>query len=103
MWVTVTVRSTKNLNVRSIDESIVDETALTGHPRGFYPYSPINGDGAYKTPEALCYNKGFEKSLSERYNYEVPDVPAIKNDFTNRISYSDINVNDAFKNGFRVF
>lgn len=103
MWVTVTVRSTKNLNVRSIDDSIVDETALTGHPRGFYPYSPINGDGAYKTPEALCYNKGFEKSLSERYNYEVPDVPAIKNDFTNRISYSDINVNDAFKNGFRVF
>lgn len=103
MWVTVTVRSTKNLNIRGIDDSIVDETALTGHPRGFFPYHPITGDGAYKTPEALCYNKGFEKSLSERYNYEMPDVPAIKNDFTNRIAYSDVHINDAFKNGFRVF
>lgn len=103
MWVTLTVRSTKNLNIRSVDDSIVDETALTGHPRGFYPYQPISSDGAYKTPEALCYNKGFEKSVSERWNYEVPDVPAIKNDFTNRISYSDVHVNDAFKNGFRVF
>ena len=103
MWITITVRSTKNLNIRSIDDSNTDETALTGHPRGFYPYFPISGEGAYKTPEALCYNKGFEKSLSERFNFEVPDVPAIKNDFTNRIAYSDIHINDAYKNGFRVF
>lgn len=103
MWVTLTVRSTKNLNIRSVDDSIVDETALTGHPRGYYPCHPISPDGAYKTPEALCCNKGFEKSVSERWNYEVPDVPALKNDFTNRISYSDIHINDAFKNGFRVF
>lgn len=103
MWITFTVRSTKNLNVRSIDDSIPDEVSLTGHARTFYPYGPCSPDGVYKTPEALCYNKGFEKSLSERYNFEVPDVPAIKNDFTNRIAYSDIHVNDAFKNGFRVF
>lgn len=103
MWVTLTIRSTKNLNIRAVDDSVVDETALTGHPRGFYPYHPITAEGAYKTPEALCYNKGFEKSVSERWNYEVPDVPAIKNDFTNRIAYSDVHINDAFKNGFRVF
>ena len=103
IWVTLRVRSTRNLNIRTLDDSIPDETALTGHDRGFFPYHPLTADGAYKTPEALCYNKGFEKSVSERWNYEVPDVPAIKNDFTNRISYSDVHVNDAFKNGFRVF
>lgn len=103
MWVTLTVRSTKNLNVRALNESEADETGLTGHPRGFYPHDPIQAQGAYKVPEALCYNKGFEKSLSERYNFEVPDVPAIKNDFTNRIAYSDMHINDAFKNGYRVF
>ena len=103
MWVTIQVRSTRNLNIRAVDESMVDEAALTGHPRGFFPYFPISGEGSYKIPEALCCNKGFEKSLSERYNFESPDVPAIKNDFTNRISYSDIQINDAFKNGFRVF
>ena len=103
MWVTFTVRSTKNLNIRNVNDSMPDETALTGHDRTFYPYGPLSPDGAYKVPEALCYNKGFEKSLSERWNYDVPDVPALKNDFTNRISYSDVHVNDAFKNGFRVF
>lgn len=103
MWVTLKLRSTRNLNIRALDDSIPDESALTGHDRGFFPYHPLTADGAYKTPEALCYNKGFEKSVSERWNYEVPDVPAIKNDFTNRISYSDVHVNDAFKNGFRVF
>ena len=103
MWITLTVRSSKNLNIRSLDESNTDEAALFGHPRSFFPQYPINGDGAYKIPEALCYNKGFEKSVSERYNFIVPNVPAIKNEFSNRISYSDIHVNDAFKNGFRVF
>lgn len=103
MWVTFTVRSTKNLNIRSLDESVPDEIHLNGHPRGFFPYFGMECDGSYKTPEALCYNKGFEKSTSERWNFEVPDVPYIKNNYENRIMYSDIHINDAFKNGFRVF
>lgn len=102
-WITLVVRSTMNLNIRALDDSIPDEQALVGHPRSFFPYCPLSASGVYKIPEALCYNKGFEKSLSERYNFEQPDVPALKNDFTNRIAYSDINVNDAFKNGFRTF
>lgn len=103
MWVTSRFRSSRNLNIRNINESVVDETALTGHPRGYYPYYPISVEGSYKTPEALCYNSGFEKSVSERYNFEVPDVPAMKNNFSTRILYSDIQVTDAFKNGFRQF
>jgi len=95
--------SSINLNIRALDESQVDEAALTRHPRTFYPHDGMGAEGTYKVPEALCYNKGFEKSLSERHNFEVPDVPAIKNDFTNRISYSDIYVSDAFQNGFRTF
>jgi hypothetical protein len=38
MWVTFTIRSRYNLCIRAIDESMVDEEALFGHPRGFYPY-----------------------------------------------------------------
>jgi len=60
-------------------------------------------EGSYKHPEAQVYNQGFERSLSERYNFEVPDVPYIKNWFKTRIMYSDVHVNDAFKNGYRVF
>lgn len=103
MWVTFTVRSNYNLNVRTVDDSIPDEIALTGSPRGFFPYNSMSVSGNYKIPEALCYNKGFGVGLSQRWNFEVPDVPALKNDFTNRILYSDISITDAFVNGFRVF
>ena len=103
MWVTFTLRSSRNLNIRSLDESNVDEASLMGHPRGFFPYFPMNTEGSYKIPEALCYNRGFETSVSERWNFEIPDVPHIKNWFGTRIMYSDIHVNDAYKNGFRVF
>lgn len=102
-WVTFRLISSINLNIRTLDDSIPDEVALTGHARGFYPYDNMCVEGPYKTPEALCYNKGFDKSVSERWNYEVPDVPFIKNEFSNRIAYSDVAVNDAFKNGFRTF
>lgn len=102
-WVTFSLISSINLNIRTLDDSIPDETALTGHPRGFFPYDGMCTDGPYKTPESLCYNKGFDKSVSERWNYEVPDVPFIKNEFSNRIAYSDVAVSDAFKNGFRTF
>ena len=103
LWITFPVVSSSNLNIRALDESNVDETTLTGHPRGFYPYYGMSADGSYKTPEALCFNKGFGVSLSQRHNFEAPEAPAIKNDFTNRIAYSDINITDAFKNGFRTF
>lgn len=102
-WVTFNLVSSINLNIRSLDDSRPDEVSLNGHARGFYPYDSMNAGGAYKIPEALCYNKGFDKSVSERWNYEVPNVPFLKNDFSNRIMYSDISVNDSFKNGFRVF
>lgn len=103
MWVTSQYRSSINLNIRNIDDSIPDEKSLFGTARTFYPYDPISADGCHKIPEALCYNKGYEQSVSSRYNFEVPDVPYIKNRFVTRIMYSDISVNESFKNGFRVF
>lgn len=103
MWVTFQLRSSNNLNIRTLDGSDVDETAMTGHPRGYFPYHPMSTEGVYKKKESQIYNKGFTKSVSERWNVELPDVPHIKNWFGTRIMYSDIHVTDAFKNGFRVF
>ena len=103
MWVTFKLRSSNNLNIRTLDGSHIDETAMTGHPRGYYPYYPMSVEGSYKHPDSEFYNKGFAKSVSEHWNFEVPDVPHIKNWFGTRIMYSDIHINDAYKNGFRVF
>lgn len=103
MWVTFKLRSSNNLNIRTLNGSYVDETVMQGHPRGYYPYHPMSVEGSYKHPESEVYNKGFTKSVSERWNVELPDVPHIKNWFKTRIMYSDIHINDAYKNGFRVF
>lgn len=103
MWVTFRVRSQYNLNIRTLDSNEVSEVALMGHPRGFYPYLGMSTEGNYKHSDALTYNLGFSKSLSERVNMEMPDQPAIKNWYGTRIMYSDIQVTDAFRNSFRVF
>ena len=103
LFVTLFVRSTINLNIRAIDDSRPDEVSMFGHGRSFYPQVPRTNPGNNKIPDGLCYNKGFEKSLSERVYFEFPDVPWIKNEFSNRISYSEIQVKDAFENGWRTF
>lgn len=103
MWITFPVVSYRNLNIRSLDPSYPEEEGLTGHKRGFYPYYGMAPEGSYKIPESMVLNAGLSANLGERWNMPVPDVPYIKNQFQTRILYSDVHVNDAFKNGFRVF
>lgn len=103
MYVQLIVRSTFNLNIRSIDKSNADEYGLTSHHRAFYPLYPMTNDGSYKIKDALAINQGLQKSVSERTYFEVPDVPWIKNEFSNRIAYSNIQIKDAFQNGWRIF
>lgn len=102
-WVTFRVRSSFNLNIRTVDGSDVAETAMVGHPKAYYPYNDMSVEGTYKHADSQVYNKGFSKSISERFNMELPDVPYIKNWFKTRIMYSDIHINDAYKNSYRVF
>lgn len=103
IWLTFPVVSNRNLNIRSLDPSYPEEEALTGHKRGFYPYYGITTEGSFKIPESNIHNAGISANLGQRWNQAVPDVPYIKNQFQTRIAYSDVHVNDAFKNGFRVF
>ena len=103
MWATFQLRSSNNLNIRTMDDSDVDETAMTGQPRGYYPVQPMSTEGVYKKQESQVYNKGFAKSVSDKWNFELPDVPYIKNWFGTRIMYSDVHINDGYKNGFRIF
>ena len=102
MWLTFQLRSSYNLNIRTIDKSHVDEYIMCGNHRSFYPNYGQLAVGSQKIPDSDQYNKGFTKSVSEKYYFEVPDVPYIKQEFSNRIVFSDIHINDAYKNGFRV-
>lgn len=102
-WITLKVLSTYNLNIRSQDQSHADEVALMGSPRTFYPLTYCNPDGNFKMPESFSINDGFGKSTGSKVYFTYPNVPYIKNRFDNRIAYSNIAVNDAFKNGYRTF
>ena len=60
-------------------------------------------DGCYKIPESNVLNGGYGSTLGERWNFTLSEAPYYKNIFQTRIYYSDIAINDAFKNGYRVF
>jgi hypothetical protein len=102
-WFTTKVCSNINISLRSTDMSFASEAAITNKPRAFYPLYAMNTSGENKVPESNVYNKGYSNSLSSKYNYEFPHVPAIKNVFITRIMYSNTSITDAFRNGYRVF
>ena len=102
-WATFRVRSSMNLAMRTTDGSNINEKALTGKNRTFYPLSNVYPDGNSKIADSFVINKGVSSTTSDKTYIGLPDVPAIKNSFDSRIIYSDLHVTDAFKNGYRVF
>lgn len=100
-WVTIKICSNTNLAMRDIDFSNPDEEALHGKKRGFYPYNAI--DMSNNLPESDIINQGISKSISNKFYFEVPDVPFIKTNFSNRIYYSNLLQTSSFTNGNRIF
>ena len=103
MWVTIPIRSSINHSVRSLDGSNPEDIVMYGHEKGFYPYFPCSANTTYKTAESTVYNKGFERGVNERVFIELPRAPYYKETFPTRIAYSNVKVNNFFKNSFRVF
>lgn len=102
-WYTFRVRSNTNLSIRSLDESHLEEKGIFGLARGFYPLQQELLSGNNKIPDSYNVNDGFRSNFGERFYLRYPNVPYVKNNYENRILYSQIAVNDAFRNGYRVF
>ena len=102
-WATIKLCSNVNLSMRCLDQSYISEMGMSGKPRGFYPLQAMSTTGESKIPESFVNNEGLNSTTSDKYYFETPNVPAIKNQFNVRVMYSDINVNDSFKNGYRTF
>lgn len=102
-WVTFKCLSSYNLGLRSIDSFHVDEQALLGSPRSFYPLNGASTATGNKMEESFLLNDGLSATVGrKRYNL-MPDVPYSKSEFSNRIMFSNVNVTDAFTNGHRTF
>lgn len=100
-WLTVKIMANTNISLRDIDINYSTEEALFGSKRSFYPQYSL--DPNIKLFDSSIISGAANVSLSKRVNFSLPNVPFIKNSFSNRILYSDIHITDAFKNGYRVF
>ena len=102
-WATFKLCSNINFAYRAIDESHSSEMALTGKARSFFPLAAMSIKAESKIPDSTVVNVGYNSTTSDKTYFTLPDVPYIKNLFDNRIMFSDIHINDAFKNNYRVF
>lgn len=102
-WVTYKCLSSYNLGLRSFDRSYVDEQALLGNPRGFYPITDISTKPSNKIEDSWILNDGYNATVGQKYNVPVTDVPYIKDQFDNRIMFSNVQVDGDFKNAYRIF
>lgn len=102
-WLTFKTCSNHNLAYRTIDKTYVEEYGLTGTYRGFYPFNKLSWTSESKIPESTQINKGYSLTLPLKNHFINPDVPFIKDKFNNRIMFSEIHVNDSFRNGYRIF
>lgn len=103
MWLTYKCLSNYNLNLRSEDRQNVDEMALMGNPRTFYPLNDISTAISYKIPESKLQNSGYNSTVGRKRNFSVPNVPYINDLFDNRIMFSNVQVDDDFRNAYRIF
>lgn len=103
MWITYKCLSSFNLGLRSEDKSNVDEIALMGNARGFYPLSPASTAPSYKISESFVYNTGYAPTVGRRRNFVAANVPYAKDIFDTRIMFSNVQVDDDFKNAYRIF
>ena len=103
MWVTFKCLSNYNLGLRSIDNSFVDEVALMGSPRGFYPIRDMSVVVSHKIEESWLLNQGYSATMGCRRNFIAPNVPYIKDMFDNRVMFSNVQREDEFKNAYRIF
>lgn len=100
-WVTFPCLSSYNLGLRSLDTFHVDEMSIMGSPRSFYPLS--GASAMNKVGDSYLLNDGLSATVGrKRYNL-MPDVPYSKSEFSNRIMFSNVNITDAFTNGYRTF
>lgn len=100
-WITFKCCSNYNTCIRSIDESNTGEKALTGNARSFYPLQKPSASGVNKIPESYAMNDGFNSTVSNKY-YTTIDTQYVKNEFQNRIYYSNVSQVNAITNGYRI-
>lgn len=103
IWVSYKCLSSYNLGLRSEDSSDLEELALLGTPKSFFPRQDLKLKSALKLSESTILNRGLSSTTGRRWNAGVQHVPYIKNIFDTRIMFSNVFTEENFRNGYRIF
>ena len=103
MWFTYKCLSNYHLDFRSEDRSHVEETALMGNPRSFYPLQDISTKSANKIDESWILNDGYSSTVGRKTNLVATSKPYTKDLFDTRVMFSNVQTEGDFKNAYKVF
>ena len=102
-WITWKCFSNYNLGLRSQDYTNVEEMALMGNPRSFYPITGASTSVANKIEESWKLNDGYSSTVGKKRFLPIQDVPYTRDIFDTRIMFSNVQQDDAFQNAYRIF
>lgn len=102
-WVTYKCLSNFNLGLRVENSQYVDEKAKMGTNRSFYPMTGGNVSASTKVKDSDLLNAGLSTTLSARKYFEYQDLPYTKSMFDNRIAFSNVQIEDDFRNAYKIF
>lgn len=102
-WFTYKCLSNYNLGLRSEDRQNVEEMALMGNARSFFPLQGMSTAPSGKIPESQLLNAGYSTSLPFKKYFTQPNVPYVKDIFDTRVMFSNVQIEDDFRNAYRIF
>lgn len=74
-----------------------------GNDRSFFPLQSISVKSSNKIPESNLINGGYSSMLGVKRNFAIDIRPYINDIYDTRIMFSNIQVDGAYKNSYKVF
>ena len=102
-WIIWKCLSNYNLGLRAQDYTNIEEMALMGNPRSFYPISGSSMSVANKIEESWKLNDGYSSTVGQKRFLPIQDIPYTRDIFDTRIMFSNVQQDDAFQNAYRIF
>lgn len=103
-WITFKYYSSINPCMRSSDGSNILEKTTFNQPRKFYPLYTVGlTKNNNKLSDSYIYNEGYEQSVGQQIYKLFPEIPALKENYSNRLLYSNIDVDSLVVNNLRQF
>lgn len=102
-WIHYKCLSNYNLGLRSEDKSFTEEINKIGNHRSFYPVRGYDTSSACKLPESFMLNLGYSQTLPSKKYFKYEESPYYSIDYSNRIAFSNVAIDKAFTNNYRIF